>query len=265
MKSKLMLIMALMLVVSMANSQDITVEDLYTMGSASVGGWVVKDSTCGCPTGNKTIACKDDDAFKWPTRCLKENLSGRKRYACYKTRRMKEAEKMLYPEYKYPKGYPAGLAGRRAGQKIPFPGWPAEKKTKDTKVSKWTTISSLRQKYQNRIEVEGKAPGKVDQDYADKSNLNWGANWQIHHILEQKHNGTDIWGNMVPVHMNKQTNKNSINFHQQYTNFWQRVKVDHQFAGNNTTWDKIKVCVVKKWPKTSAQQVDISTWVIQDP
>ena len=228
------------------------------------GGWVInKDQPnggdrCGCP--EEAFACDEVGGDDWPTRCLKENISPSDNIygACYFNRAEGEWTIMRYPQVKVPTGYPDDLGGYSAGVNIPFPGWPAEAPKKDSRVSEWR--GTLRKKYHARyIQDGGEAPGLIDHTYVkkvkkDEHLIAWGHAWQIHHILERKHNGTDTWGNMVPVH-----SRPPANHHSKFTTFWQRVRVDSQFRGTET-WSKIENCSYTQWLTTEDQRQEIADW-----
>lgn len=224
------------------------------------GGWVIDENQpkngnrCGCPA--EALACDEEGSENWPTRCLAENINPSDRIygACYFDRGEGEWLIMKYPQIKVPNGYPNQLGGHSAGVLIPFPGWPAEAPPNHSqRVSEWR--GTLRKKYHARYEKKGTPPGHETQGYAEKTELAWGHAWQIHHILERKHNGTDTWGNMVPVY-----SVSGTNWHSKFTTFWQRVKVDSQFTLKEKTWSKIKNCSYTQWPKTEIQRNEIAHW-----
>jgi len=239
--------------------------------SGSQGGMVLKDPNCGCLKGAKRPKWNSVESWDWPTRCQAEkNLkSGSGTYEPV------DDWNTTYPTFTtgdgfdYPKGFPAGQMGDKGapGVDIPFPGWPAAKPSRGRKVSVWG--STLRRKYKNDYTDpvgNGKEPGFEDQGYQERTRavrLGTTGNkpqkgwefWQIHHILERKHNGTDDWGNFVPAYSfpNSQGSSRTSNKHNFYTQWWQQVRVDSEFYKgrkwhNSDTWQAIKDCELVAWP-----------------
>ena len=250
-----------------------TTEQMYVKNgrlawNKSQGGLVVKDPDCGCPKGDDRPKWNSIESWEWPTRCQAENT-----YAGSGTYAPVDDWNTTYPSFTngvgfdFPKGFPGAVMGGKGspGVDIPFPGWPAAKPKSGQKVSIWNT--TLRKQYKADYTQNGvKPPGFVNQGYQERSEdqrlgkspfppqKGW-EYWQIHHILERKHNGTDDWGNFVPAYSypnskGKDTNSNKHNF---YTQWWQQVRVDTEFHKdgdwfNSDTWQAIKDCELVAWP-----------------
>lgn len=241
------------------------VSSLVLGGKKPSGGLVLVKANCGCNKIPKDYSKNDKELL--PTRCLQKSAA-----------KPKDKNNQAYPSHVYPEGYPDGFnkINLGAGQKIPFPGWPAMMIPGKNSSPKWqkqsTWNSSKRNTYKfNYCHAEGShIPGKDKDDHCredghDKQTKTalrrakmWPRFFQIHHILEQKHNGRDDCSNMVPV-WSKATEDN-INEHQKYTNFWERIRVDSEVWTESrtttdknrkkklqTVWKAIMTCPVQDW------------------
>lgn len=217
----------------------------------SDGGFVLADPNCGCEELRR-------DAPKGlaPTRCR-----GANKYTSRRPYRPENEKGQSYPQHTYPKGFPysytyarslpwAGTAVR--GASIPFPGWPAVKPRRSADgVSSWN--STKREKYKNDYEKvnDAKPPGLVGQGFSViKTEAGW-EDWQIHHILERKHNGTDDDQNLVPVYAYPESRKKGYpgsNRHKDFTQWWQNIQVDSEFSRRPKIWSQIEGCAVVQWP-----------------
>jgi hypothetical protein len=217
------------------------------------GGYVLADPKCGCPASRP--AHTSEAKKKYPTRCLAGNQVAGGVYLPVNDKGTK------YPEFTYPQGFPYPNAhsanhpwlqgARTPGSRIAFPGWPA---FKGNRTSEWD--GGMRKTYIKAYQQEsGKTntPGKLRADAVNKK-TGW-EEWQIHHILERKHNATDDYDNLVPAYSYprswaKNLAQANLNEHSKYTQYWQQIRVDSQFRGaaNAAVWDKIKGCDVVKWP-----------------
>ena len=221
------------------------------------GGFVLQDPNCGCE-GVK----KDRPGGPFPTRCRDTNTKQTGTY------RPKNDERTDYPgptdvgrPHVYPAGFPFGKFPQTSAGAVPFPGWPAVNPGKGNNVSKWD--STKREAYKNKYEGvakgakppgDTKPPGRVTQPYCcgpTVGKTGW-EYWQIHHILERKHNGTDVDANMVPMY-SRSKGKGGPNLHNDFTQWWQNIRVDSEFkvgpkGGDPAVWNHVSKCAVKPWP-----------------
>lgn len=218
------------------------------------GGWVLEDPNCGCDRlPSVRPAWNAGESWDVPTRCFAEN-----RYRSGSSYRPINDWDVSYPDYKYPDGFPHNYdfsnfpwAGRgAAGQEIPFPGWPAVKPPRSRDgVSEWR--GTLRERYKRNYEDGGNIdpPGKL-ASFAVTNAVGW-EDWQIHHILERKHNGTDDPRNLVPAY----SFPGDLNQHSKYTQWWQKIRVDSQFSRRRNIWSQIRDCPVVRWPGATVLEI----------
>ena len=230
------------------------------------GGWVLEDPNCKCPEERPDLG--EVDSWNWPTRCSEQNTWTLG--SPYRPKNDWGGDDGDYPDHKYPAGFPDTFTGQ-AGEEIPFPGWPAvsvrTSRNAREGVSRWN--GTRRKQYKDDYEEVAEPPGKTQPlewggVLAGKGGLGW-ENWQIHHILERKHNGTDHPGNLAPVYSlaSRRTPTEStlenLNQHNDYTRWWGRIRTDGDLrprpgvAPKDTkgpkkdTWKKIKSCTVVQW------------------
>lgn len=230
-----------------------------TTNAAKTGGRVLKDPGCGCPSARPKW--DDAEAAHYPTRCLAGNeVNPGTAYLP-----INDAG-VVYPTFNYPPGFPytytypshSWLTGSfTAGSVIPFPGWPA---VKGNRTSTWS--SGGRPAYVDAYVNKMKAtpPGKLRPDAVNKDS-GW-EEWQIHHILERKHNANDEYGNLVPAYSYPRSwalreddpvvaaSRSNLNEHSRYTQYWQKIRVDSEFknATDVKLWDELNKCEVVIWP-----------------
>jgi len=235
-------------------------EKLYgTAGAAQL----IQNWDCGCPPKSSRIKIADlktelQQKFKtwrkiirrrlatYPTRCLYENHSSNLAGSWRPVNNYGDA----WPDFGYPKGFPSDsrFPRPRTFDRIPFPGWPHAYILEGQRAV-WD--DAPRKEYRNeyvKASSPKKGPAKIAGNPPSKKSslIDGWVSWQVHHIMERRFGGENVWGNLVPMWSGRSTGKQP-NEHSRYTNWWHRVTLDYDVMQRDASDpDTCAICTKKK-------------------